>query len=113
MKSRTGSILLLVSGIAAMLAILSYAFFARMRRDAEESTLVLQVAQVRLMLHAGCSYIQEASRAGYDVAPMTSGPGGDPVPDFQADAVHEECWGWVDIRDGSLGPKDGAGTVWF
>jgi hypothetical protein len=42
------------------------------------------------MLVAGLNYIQEAARLGWD-NPTT--------------AIHEEGYGWIDVRDGQLGPK--------
>ncbi|MBA3845428.1 MAG: hypothetical protein H0X45_02160 [Planctomycetes bacterium] len=88
---RHGSILIVVAGISALLAALALAFLGRMRSDAEEMALVTREAQAKIMLVAACNYVQEASRLGYD---LSSTP-----------TVHEECFGWVDVRDGNLGPK--------
>src|SRR3954470_10759111 len=89
-----GAILILVSGIVAMLAALALAFLVRMRSDAEEGQTVLQFAQCRLMLHAGMQFIQESSRLGY-----------------ATDADRSiEAWGWIDVRDGKIGPKDNSGN---
>jgi len=88
--ARRGALLILVAGIAALMVALSVAFLTRMRADAEENAMVVREAQARLMLVAACSYVQEASRLGWD----------DP-----ATPEHEEGYGWVDVRDGKLGPK--------
>jgi hypothetical protein len=88
--SAAGTLLILVSGVAAALFMLTLAFLMRMRDDGEESRYVLEVAQCRLMLHAGMQFIQESSRLGY-----------------ATDADRSiEAWGWIDVRDGSIGPKD-------
>jgi hypothetical protein len=84
-------VLILVSGLCALIASISLAFLARMRSDGEESRLVMRDAQARIMLTAACNWIQEASRLGYD----------DPA----TPTVHEEAFGWIDVRDGSEGPK--------
>lgn len=96
MNQRSGTILILVSGICALLAGLSLAFLARTRTDAEESALTLHDAQARLMLTAACNYIQEAGRLGWDL------PG---TPE------HEEGFGWIDVRDGFMGPRAVAYTL--
>jgi len=86
---RGGSILILVAGLTAMLAVLATTFLVRMRQDAEESNLVVQAGQCRLMLHAGMQFIQEASRVGYATSGNRS----------------VEGWGWIDVRDGAVGPR--------
>ncbi|HYE05051.1 MAG TPA: hypothetical protein VEL07_05945 [Planctomycetota bacterium] len=83
--------LILVAGVAAILAALAIAFLGRMREDAAESRMITREAQARIMLVAACSYLREASRLGYD----------DPA----TPTVHEEAFGWVDVRDGTDGPK--------
>ena len=85
---RDGTILIIVAGLSALIASLSLAFLVRMRADADESRQVVADAQARIMLVAGCNYIQEASRLGWEV-----GPG------------EREAFGWVDVRDGLEGPK--------
>ena len=91
---RRGTILILVAGMCAILSTLALAFLVRMRSDAEEGQLVLGAAQCRLMLHAGMQFVQEASRLGY-----------------ASDADRSvEAWGWIDVRDGTMGPKDHAGN---
>jgi hypothetical protein len=88
LMSRHGTVLIIVAGLSALIASLALAFLARMRSDAEESRQVVADAQARIMLIAGCNYIQEASRMGWEV-----GPG------------ERETFGWVDVRDGLEGPK--------
>jgi hypothetical protein len=87
-RNRQGTILIIVAGLSALIASLSLTFLVRMRADGEESRLVIADAQARIMLVAGCNYIQEASRLGWEV-----GPG------------EREAFGWVDVRDGQMGPK--------
>jgi hypothetical protein len=91
-RHRSGTILIIVAGVAALLASLALAFLARQRATAEETARFSADTQARLMLVAACSYVCEASRLGYDTAP----PG---------DANHLEAFGWVDVRDGSPGPN--------
>jgi hypothetical protein len=82
--SRRGFILIVVAGMAALLAALTSAFLFRMRADAEDIQVLMREAQARLMLTAGCMYVQESSRLGWD----------DP-----GTAAHEEAFGWIDVRD--------------
>ena len=89
---RSGTILIIVAGISALLASLALAFLVRNQSDANESDAFLQEVQARIMLHAACSYIQEASRIGWDDKANQS-------------AVHMETYGWIDVRDGFMGPK--------
>ncbi len=89
-SNRRGTILILIVGIAAIIVGVAIAFLARMRTDAEDMRLVWCEAQARIMLIAACSYVQEASRLGWD-DPTTPG--------------HEEAFGWIDVRDGKRGPK--------
>jgi hypothetical protein len=91
---RGGTVLIVVAGISALFLTLSLAFLSRMRGDAEESRMIVQEAQARIMLNAGLHYLQEASRLGWD----------DP-----ATPEHEESYGWVDVRDGLPGPRDRTG----
>jgi hypothetical protein len=95
--SRSGTILIIVAGISALLASLALAFLARMRSDSEESQWLLREAQAHLMLSAACNYIMETSRLGWDQPPVTPGT---PI------LAHTEAFGWVDVRDGTPGPKD-------
>jgi hypothetical protein len=78
---------------------------------------MLQESQARIMLAAACNYIQECSRIGWDRYPNTSGGTGyaqatdsnDAFPGSSPAAsnfpIHEEAFGWIDVRDGSIGPK--------
>src|SRR4051812_49619291 len=86
---RRGSILIVVSGLSAILAVLAFGFLTRMRMDGEESSAMVAETQARIMLYAALSYVQEGSRLGWD----------DP-----ATPEHEEAYGWVDVRDGRVGP---------
>jgi hypothetical protein len=94
-SSRRGTILIIVAGISALMASLALAFLARMRSDVQESETLMHEAQAHIVLVAACNYIQEASRIGYD----KGGSG-----------VHPEAYGWIDIRDGAVGPKPTAIT---
>ena len=91
---RHGTVLILVAGICALMASLSIAFMITMRSAAEESRALVSDAQARIMLYAACNYIQEASRLGYDNGPD-----------------HGEAHGWIDVRDGSEGPKINLGDA--
>ena len=68
---RQGTILILVAGICALMAALALVFLTRMRSDMNESNLVLQHAQAKIMLAAACNYVQETSRIGWDRYPST------------------------------------------
>ncbi len=112
---RRGVVLILAVGLSAMLAGLALAFIARTRIDANEMSGVLRLTQARMMLSAACAYVLEAGRLGYDrsdtftrldnsvrspwssVYPAT--------PDPTNALYHEEAFGWVDVRDGQIGPK--------
>ncbi len=90
MSTRDGALLVVVSALCAILAAFSLAFLVRMRGDAEDTAMLMRESQARIMLAAACHYVQEASRLGWD----------DPNT-----ALHEEAFGWIDVRDGRLGPK--------
>ena len=94
--SRSGTILIIVSGIAGLLASVAIAFLARIRNDVDDMSAVVRETQARIMLAAACNYIQEASRIGYD-----------PRPDSGVNNIveHLEAHGWIDVRDGSMGPR--------
>lgn len=100
--TRRGTLLILVAGVAALLAALVLAYAVRTRNAATEAGLLLRYGQARLCLFAACSYILEAGRIGWETdtyAPVTGNlttPGG---------ARHEEAFGWVDVRDSFMGPK--------
>jgi len=104
---RRGAVLLLIAGVIAMLAVLAYAFLARMRTDAQETRAMLQSGQCRLMLHAGMSFIQESSRLGY--ASMSA--------DGTACLEPREAWGWIDVRSlgvtNRIGPRGRGGEALF
>jgi hypothetical protein len=105
--ARAGTILIMVAGFSALLASLALSFLVRMRTDVEESLSVIGETQAHIMLMAACNYIQEASRLGWDVAPPQTAA--TPASSWS----HREGFGWVDVRDGSLGPKDQSGIqVW-
>jgi hypothetical protein len=93
---RRGSVLVIVAGICAILLMFSVAFLMRMRTDSQESALVAQDTQARIMLVAAMQYIQESSRLGWRK------PGGDPATDGNPG---NEAFGWTDIRDGGIGPR--------
>jgi hypothetical protein len=87
---RQGTILIIVAGVSALLASLALTFLVRMRSDVQDSEILMREAQAHIMLVAACQYIQEASRLGYDNS----------TTDY-----HKEAYGWIDIRDGAVGPK--------
>ena len=116
--TRQGTILIIVAGISALLAGLALAFVAKTRSDGEETSIAVNEVQARIMLVAALNYIQEGSRIGWDRYPRLPG---DPQPSpalptetndqfpggggGQIVNVHEETFGWIDVRDGSIGPK--------
>ena len=121
---RQGTILIIVAGLSALLAGLTLAFIAKNHSESEETRIALNDAQARLMLVAACNYIQECSRIGWDRYPrLPAIPGAPPGPPLspplptetndvfpgggggQTVSVHEETFGWIDVRDGSIGPK--------
>lgn len=95
---RSGTILIIVAGISALLASLALTFLVRMRTDVQESQVFLQQTQARVMLAGALNFIGEKSRLGWDI-PSTP--------------EHEEAYGWVDIRDGSVGPRDRSGKALY
>ena len=92
---RAGTVLIIVVGVCGLLASLTLAFLVRMRSDVAETDQVLAHAQAKIMLIAACTYVQEASRLGYDRYGSAGSAGG----------IHDEAFGWVDVRDGSTGPR--------
>ncbi|MBA3684807.1 MAG: hypothetical protein H0W72_06145 [Planctomycetes bacterium] len=60
---RRGSLLIIVSGMCAVLASLAIAFLSRARSDIDEAALAVREAQSRIMLSAACCYILEAAPA--------------------------------------------------
>jgi hypothetical protein len=112
---RSGTILIMVAGLSALLVSMTLVFLSQMRTQAEESNDVVRDAQARIMLYAACSYILESGRLGWDrywgpypfdtTSPSTQQVNGIPI--------HEEAFGWVDVRDGSIGPKRQDGSLVF
>ncbi len=104
MNQRSGTVLIIVAALSALLVSLSLTFLVRVRSDVEESEVQLQLAQARVMLVAACQYIQESSRIGWDIAPGSRGTADQP-PNAGTGTEHAEAFGWIDVRDGTLGPR--------
>jgi hypothetical protein len=100
--TRRGTILIIVAGISALLASLALAFLARMKSDLEESQALVQYAQTKIMLAAACNYVQETSRLGWSDKGTSLFSGGS--IDVDGATIRQEAFGWIDVRDGSLGP---------
>ncbi len=96
-SARQGTVLILVAGVSALLASLSIAFLTRVRSDVNEMQAVVHQTQARIMLNAACLYILEASRIGWDKKGSR--------------AQYQEAYGWIDVRDGSLGPRLKTGSL--
>lgn len=103
---RSGAVLVVVAGMLAMLVTLAITFLFRMRQDVEEADLILQQTQCRLMLHAGMQFVQESSRLGYARDSDSNGV-------LSASERAVEAWGWIDVRDGIIGPRDQNGTALY
>jgi len=66
-----------------------------------------------MMLGAACNYIQECSRIGWRLSgpswdaryPFPDGPSWSSLIPAQQDIYQQECFGWVDVRDGTIGPR--------
>ena len=95
---RSGTVLIIVAGVSALLSSLALVFLIEGRSDIEEMTVLVHEAQARLMLTAACSYIQEASRLGWE-------------PQGSTTTEHLEAHGWIDVRDGGLGPRSTTGVI--
>jgi hypothetical protein len=95
---RQGTVLIIVAGISALLAMLALAFLARMRADAEDGELLLSETRARVMFASALQYIAETSRIGWD---------------NPATPEKEEAFGWLDIRTGTAGPLDRKGDPLF
>ncbi len=95
---RSGTVLIIVAGISALLSSLALVFLLEGRNDLQEMTILVHEAQARLMLTAACDFIQERARLGLDSAALTSGE-------------HIEGHGWIDVRDGSLGPRPNTAAI--
>ncbi|HEX3133705.1 MAG TPA: hypothetical protein VHX44_09020 [Planctomycetota bacterium] len=107
-RARQGTVLIMVAGVSALMASLALTFLVRMRSDVEESLTLMREAQAHIMLVAACNYLQEAARLGYDYS--SSPPPGSPSAPASAlplppAGFHREAYGWIDIRDGAVGPK--------
>jgi hypothetical protein len=96
---RRGTVLIIVSGIAGLLSALTVVFLITVRSDLDDVTILVQEGQARLMLSSACSYIQEASRIGWDF------PSAAVSPDGGTQSEYCEAFGWIDVRDGELGPR--------
>ncbi len=90
--NRTGTIIIIVAGLAALIVALTVGFLVRVRADADDMAVVVQESQLRAMLIAGMQYIGEGARIGWD--------------DPNTPTVREETYGWRDVRDGRAGPRD-------
>lgn len=100
---RSGTILIIVAGISALMASLALAFLVRARADVEDAEITMRDAQARIMLAAACSYIMEASRIGWE--PMKDNPSLPDGAQIPVSKEHDEAFGWIDVRDGGLGPR--------
>lgn len=107
MTSRAGSVLIVVAGLASILLVLVVGLISRSREEARASALVVQEAQARLMLHAGCQYVLESSRLGYDAVPL---PAGHPQATLGDAITAREAFGWTDVRGPLADPED-AGSL--
>ncbi|MBA2479458.1 MAG: hypothetical protein H0V44_02255 [Planctomycetes bacterium] len=96
--NRRGSILIIVTGLSTILLVLSVTFLALMRGDSEESILMVRDSQARIMLASALEYLQETSRLGWRSTAAGASPLGDGSRGY-------ECYGWTDVRDGSIGPR--------
>ncbi|HYE04960.1 MAG TPA: hypothetical protein VEL07_05485 [Planctomycetota bacterium] len=85
---RRATVLIIVAGVAAMLAGITVAFLTRMRSDADENRQTQQEFQARIMLSAALQYVQETARLGWGA----------------------EAYGWTDRRTGASGPRDRFGV---
>lgn len=97
-STRTGAVLIVVAGLAALLSSMALAFIMTVRQDVDEMSILVRETQARIMLTAACNYIQESSRLGWDIAD-------------HATTEHAEAYGWIDVRDGSLGPRVNTGAI--
>lgn len=80
---RRGTVLIVATGLAAMMLSLATAFVVSMRNESGRSQALTQDVRCRLMLHAAKCYILESSRLGWgDV----------------------ETMGWNDVRNHAVGP---------
>ena len=103
-STRSGTILIIVAGISALLASLSLTFLLRIRDGAQSSLLVERETQARLMLHAACAYVLEAGRIGYGPSRSDAQRPAGPAIDRAAKAAARR------VFTGG-GPHAGFGTV--
>ncbi len=83
MPTRHGALLIIVTGISALILSLAVAFLTVMRSDGQQTLSVVQDVQARAMLVAAQCYIEETARLGWG---------------------EEETLGWNDIRSHAVGP---------
>ncbi len=104
-----GVVIILVVGIVSLLAAVTLAFIVRARSAAEDNQVILRQTQARLMLYAGCSYILESGRIGWETDTYDSSGnhlGSYNLAVFNPGVLNrDQAYGWVDVRDGSPGPK--------
>ncbi|MBA3684593.1 MAG: hypothetical protein H0W72_05060 [Planctomycetes bacterium] len=81
--SRRGALLIIVTGLAALLLSLALTFLSTMRSDGERTRAIVRDTQARIMLSAAICYVLETSRLGW----------GD-----------QETQGWNDVRNHAVGP---------
>ncbi|MDA3960532.1 MAG: hypothetical protein PF961_07060 [Planctomycetota bacterium] len=84
--ARSGVLLIIVAALAAILATLGLTFLSMARNEGDELAWAARYTQARIMLHAGCAYVQETARIGWDRQ--------------LGDGSNEEAYGWVDVRGG-------------
>lgn len=80
---RQGTVLIITAALSALMMVATFTFLVVMRNDAQATGVAMRHTQNRLLLMAACDYLLEAGRIGWG----------------------QECYGWVDVRDGELGPK--------
>ncbi|MDA3959759.1 MAG: hypothetical protein PF961_03140 [Planctomycetota bacterium] len=107
---RGGFLLIVVLAFMVLSAVLAIAFVTRARSASANVAVSLQQAQARVMLSAACSYICEASRVGWDLSAYSNPTWSQRYPSVNDpndpnNLIHERSYGWVDVRDGQLGPK--------
>ena len=113
--ARCGTILIVVAGLSALLVTLALSAIMYSRNATDATRLAVQEAQARLMLHAACSYVLEASRMGYGQSRLeaenTASSGIGFILNSDSKLMHREGFGWIDVRnvDGRPGPLDQLG----
>ncbi|MBA3683781.1 MAG: hypothetical protein H0W72_00830 [Planctomycetes bacterium] len=81
--ARRGALLIIVTGLAALMLSLALVFLSTMRSDGEHTRSIVRDTQARMMLNAAISYVLETSRLGWG---------------------SQETQGWNDIRNHAIGP---------